>query len=236
MRVVLLPLKSGCNGLNVVEATHVFLIEPLLNVAMEAQAIGRVHRIGQEKATTVHRMIVEETVEERVRDLGCLKRAALKDGIGVHVEQPRWAARSKETVTLEEMQKLFQPASSASSASSSAQPFPTSSCDVARGCGPAAPAGSPASYVRELGAQAAERRLPSSARESAAGASSGGGDDPTAKEAPRTILSQGPANSTRHPVARLPPASRAGPGAQAHAAAAGPQRTSRPAPVTPARK
>ena len=47
MRAVLLPFKSGCAGLNVVEATHVFLIEPLLNVAVEAQAIGRVHRIGQ---------------------------------------------------------------------------------------------------------------------------------------------------------------------------------------------
>lgn len=178
MRAVLLPLKSGCNGLNVVEATHVFLIEPLLNVAMEAQAIGRVHRIGQEKATTVHRMIVEETVEERVRDLGSLKRAALRDGIGVNVEEARGAAKSKETVTLEEMQKLFQPASSSSS-SSSAQPFPQASpCDEAGAVGQAAAAGSsPVSYVRELGAQAAERRLrlPASVRESASGASSGGG-------------------------------------------------------------
>ena len=179
MRAMLLPLKSGCNGLNVVEATHVFLIEPLLNVAMEAQAIGRVHRIGQEKATTVHRMIVEETVEERVRDLGSLKRAALKDGIGVNVEEARAAAKNKETVTLEEMQQLFQPASSASSASSSAQAFPkTSSVYEARAVGQAAAAGSsPVSYVRELGAQAAERRLrlPASARESVSGASSGGG-------------------------------------------------------------
>jgi hypothetical protein len=176
---MLLPLKSGCNGLNVVEATHVFLIEPLLNVAMEAQAIGRVHRIGQEKATTVHRMIVEETVEERVRDLGSLKRAALKDGIGFNVEEARAAAKNKETVTLEEMQQLFQPASSASSASSSAQAFSkASSVYEARAVGQTAAAGSsPVSHVRELGAQAAERRLrlPASARESVSGASSGGG-------------------------------------------------------------
>ncbi len=55
---MLLPFKSGSNGLNVIEATHVFLMEPLLNAAVEAQAIGRVHRIGQDKPTTVHRMIV----------------------------------------------------------------------------------------------------------------------------------------------------------------------------------
>ena len=55
---MLLPFKSGSNGLNVIEATHVFLMEPLLNAAVEAQAIGRVHRIGQDKRTTVHRMIV----------------------------------------------------------------------------------------------------------------------------------------------------------------------------------
>lgn len=108
MRAVLLPFKSGCAGLNVVEATHVFLIEPLLNVAVEAQAIGRVHRIGQVKPTTVHRMIVEETVEERVRDLGSQKMAALNHGLGASVEEARATAKNKETVTLEDMKQLFQ--------------------------------------------------------------------------------------------------------------------------------
>jgi hypothetical protein len=48
----------GANGLNLVEATHVFLIDPLLNPAAEAQAINRVHRIGQTKVTLIHRFIV----------------------------------------------------------------------------------------------------------------------------------------------------------------------------------
>ena len=113
MRAVLLPFKSGCAGLNVVEATHVFLIEPLLNVAVEAQAIGRVHRIGQAKPTTVHRMIVEETVEERVRSLGCQKMAALKHGLGTSAEEARATAKSKDTVTLQDMQQLFQQAAAA---------------------------------------------------------------------------------------------------------------------------
>ena len=43
------------------EAQHVILTEPLLDPAVEAQAVGRVHRIGQTHVTYVHRYILQLT-------------------------------------------------------------------------------------------------------------------------------------------------------------------------------
>ena len=64
VRCLLLPLKHGGQGLTLVEATHVIMLEPLLDPSLDAQAIGRVHRIGQTKQTFVHRLVVRDTVEE----------------------------------------------------------------------------------------------------------------------------------------------------------------------------
>lgn len=57
VRCMLLNLKSGAKGLTLVEANHVFLLEPVFNAANEAQAVNRVNRIGQTKPTTVHRCV-----------------------------------------------------------------------------------------------------------------------------------------------------------------------------------
>lgn len=66
---MLLPISRGANGLNLVEANHVLLVEPILNPAEELQAIGRIHRIGQKKATVVHRFLVRQTIEERIHQV-----------------------------------------------------------------------------------------------------------------------------------------------------------------------
>ncbi|CAL1537480.1 unnamed protein product, partial [Lymnaea stagnalis] len=66
IQVLLLPLHSGANGLNLVEANHVLLVEPELNLEEEAQAISRIFRIGQTRKTKIHRFLVRGTIEEKI--------------------------------------------------------------------------------------------------------------------------------------------------------------------------
>ena len=49
IQVILMSLKAGGEGLNLQEASHVFLLEPWWNPAVEMQAVHRAYRIGQKK-------------------------------------------------------------------------------------------------------------------------------------------------------------------------------------------
>lgn len=82
-RVFLISLKAGGYGLNLTAADHVILLDPWWNPAVEAQAIDRAHRIGQERVVTATRLALRGTVEERILALQAKKRglveAALDD-------------------------------------------------------------------------------------------------------------------------------------------------------------
>ncbi|KAI5952347.1 hypothetical protein KGF54_003213 [Candida jiufengensis] len=62
----LLNAKAQSAGINLVNATHIFFCEPLVNTSIELQAISRIHRIGQTKPTTVWMFAIENTVEESI--------------------------------------------------------------------------------------------------------------------------------------------------------------------------
>ncbi len=70
----LISLKAGGTGLNLTAAGYVFLLDPWWNPAVEAQAIDRAHRIGQNKAVFAYRMIARDTVEEKILELQRSKR------------------------------------------------------------------------------------------------------------------------------------------------------------------
>ncbi|KAJ1462183.1 SNF2 family N-terminal domain-containing protein [Pelagophyceae sp. CCMP2097] len=81
VRALLLNVKTAAAGLTLVEANHCFLLHPLLSTATERQAVGRVHRIGQTKPTTVQRYVIADTVEETLHALAQQRAAAAAEYI-----------------------------------------------------------------------------------------------------------------------------------------------------------
>ena len=71
--VFLISLKAGGVGLNLTEADYCILLDPWWNPATEAQAIDRIHRIGQTKNVMVYRLVAKDTIEEKVMALKATK-------------------------------------------------------------------------------------------------------------------------------------------------------------------
>lgn len=69
VRVMLVSLTAGNAGLNLTAASQVIVTEPFWNPYVEEQAIDRAHRFGQKKPVTVHRLLIEGTVEDRIVQL-----------------------------------------------------------------------------------------------------------------------------------------------------------------------
>ncbi|KAK6338952.1 hypothetical protein TWF696_009752 [Orbilia brochopaga] len=81
VNVMLISLKAGNTGLNMTAASHVIIIEPWWNPFVEEQAIDRAHRIGQLRPVMVHRLIIENTVEDRIRELQDRKREIISQAM-----------------------------------------------------------------------------------------------------------------------------------------------------------
>ena len=73
-KLFLISLKAGGTGLNLTAADYVFILDPWWNPAVEAQAIGRAHRMGQSQKVFAYRMIARGTVEEKIIELQKTKR------------------------------------------------------------------------------------------------------------------------------------------------------------------
>ncbi len=67
--IFLISLKAGGAGLNLTAASYVVLFDPWWNPAVEAQAIDRTHRIGQKQTVFAYRLLIKNTIEEKIRSL-----------------------------------------------------------------------------------------------------------------------------------------------------------------------
>lgn len=81
--ILLVSMKASNSGLNLTAASQVIILDPFWNPYVEDQAIGRVHRIGQRRPVHVHRILVSNTVEDRILDFQDRKRQLI-EGIVDH--------------------------------------------------------------------------------------------------------------------------------------------------------
>lgn len=79
--IMLVSLKAGNAGLNLVAASQVIIFDPFWNPYIEEQAIDRAHRIGQMRPVQVHKILVPNTVEDRIVKLQEKKRALIEGAL-----------------------------------------------------------------------------------------------------------------------------------------------------------
>ncbi|KAL0696837.1 hypothetical protein Bca4012_064017 [Brassica carinata] len=103
VKVMIMSLKAGNLGLNMVAASHVILLDLWWNPTTEDQAIDRAHRIGQTRPVTVTRITITNTVEDRILALQETKRAMVASAFGED-----HAGSSATRLTVDDLKYLFQ--------------------------------------------------------------------------------------------------------------------------------
>jgi SNF2 family DNA or RNA helicase len=97
--VFLISLKAGGFGLNLTAASYVVLFDPWWNPAVENQAIDRTHRIGQTSKVIAYRLLIKDSIEQKIRQLQKAKAALAQDVLG----EERFA----QSLTLDDLRFLF---------------------------------------------------------------------------------------------------------------------------------
>jgi len=97
--VFLISLKAGGFGLNLTAASYVVLFDPWWNPAVENQAIDRTHRIGQTSKVIAYRLLMRDSIEQKIRALQKQKAALAGEVLGEE--------RFGQSLTLDDLQFLF---------------------------------------------------------------------------------------------------------------------------------
>lgn len=101
VKIMLVSLKAGNAGLNLTAASQVIILDPFWNPFIEEQAVDRAHRIGQMRPVNVHKMLVENTVEDRIVALQEKKRELITTALDEK------AGQSLSRLGREELRYLF---------------------------------------------------------------------------------------------------------------------------------
>ncbi len=99
--IFLLSIKAGGTGLNLTSADTVIIYDPWWNPAVEMQATDRTHRIGQTKPVTSLKLLVKDSVEERILDLQGRKQEIF-DGL---IDNP---AAGADALSMDDLKYLLQ--------------------------------------------------------------------------------------------------------------------------------
>ena len=97
--VFLISLKAGGVGLNLTGADTVILVDLWWNPAVESQAIGRAHRMGQDQAVEVYRLVTRGTIEEKIQELQEQKKNLVSEVLD--------GTESRGSLTLTEIQEIL---------------------------------------------------------------------------------------------------------------------------------
>jgi SNF2 family DNA or RNA helicase len=77
--VLVSQIQAGGVGLNIQAASVIIIAEPQLTPTSEEQAIARAHRMGQVRPVDVHRLLCEDSVDQRILELLAEKREAFDE-------------------------------------------------------------------------------------------------------------------------------------------------------------
>ena len=97
--VFLISLKAGGFGLNLTAASYVVLFDPWWNPAVENQAIDRTHRIGQTSKVMAYRLLMKDSIEQKIRALQKQKATLMEGVLGEE--------RFSQSLTIDDLRFLF---------------------------------------------------------------------------------------------------------------------------------
>ena len=103
IKVILISLKAGCEGIDLSAANYVYLLDPWWNPSTEDQAIDRVYRLGQTRTVIVNHFVIKNSVEEKILQIQDRKRELISSTLQSNLDMKR----NRRSELLQNVKELF---------------------------------------------------------------------------------------------------------------------------------